>query len=193
MFKNTILALSLILAGCSASKPEPVAPPPITAAPKEEVKAPPVVVATTLSTTTKVYSGPTWSVAFPDNMAVSSQDDDSVIVEAEDHSEMRFVRKAGDKSTLDDFTSSVVAMFMMKGHEPSFMGASTLDKRPANVLLYQGGRGVAALVLTATGSNTYGLIYMGVDGAPRVEAFKAAMNSVKLTDKVMPTAKPVKK
>lgn len=195
MFKKIVLALSLVLAGCSAtSKPVPVAPPPTTiAAPKEEVKAP---VVTTLSATTKVYSGPSWSVALPDNMKVVNQDDDTVVVRADDQTEFRFVRQAGDKSSLEDLTNGLVMAFMVRGHQPDFMGAGVMDKHATSVVGFSGAKGIAVFFLTATGSNTYALIYMGTGSKERVEVVKAALSSVKLTDKVMPAkpvAKPVKK
>ena len=194
LLKRIALIASLLLAGCAAPKPPPVTPPPpVTVVPAKPAEVKPVAV-TVLSTTVKLYKGPTWSVSFPDNMTVLETDDDQIKVIAEDKSVFEFVSQAGNDD-LESFTTGVVAQFMQLGHRPAMVRMRKISGFDANIVIFESDHGVVALALMATGTHTYGLLYGGVDNDARLQAFIAAMDSIVVTDKpvVKPLAKPAHK
>lgn len=179
-FNSIALTILLMVAGCaSASHIKPVsAPPPAPVAEQPTPTPPPVV----LSTSVKEYKGSTWSVSLPDNMVVNNQDDDGVSVKAEDRTVMAFMRAASTDDT-DTAAQKVVIAMLMRGHRASFMGDTTVDNRPAKVIIYQGGKGALAFVVFTTGKYVYACVYMGPDGKDRVVAYKAMLASVKIDEK----------
>lgn len=196
MIKQLLLAAAISLTACAGSpKPAPITPPPTTvvvAQPTLKVVEPPAAVE--LSTTLTTYKGSTWSVGFPSNMTVEKQSDEAVKVSTTDNTAMAFSRQTGDTSSLEEFTDGLVMAFLARGHQALGMKEIEMAGFPARVVLYQGSKGIVCFVLTATGSNTYGFVYMGPDNPARLAVFQASVASIKITDKhVKATVKPAVK
>lgn len=191
MFKKILIALSLSAAmACGGSKPP--ADPPIAqdkpTTPQVAQQAAPQM--TTLSATLKTYTNAKkeWSVGLPDNMEIVSQDDNKIVVKAEDGSMMGFIRAEGQMDT-DTLAAGVVYEGTQRGDNPVGAKDIKVGEWEAKMIVFHNAGAPDVKAFTVFGSGTHGFlyVYMGYATRDRFQAYIASLNTITVSDKPVKT------
>lgn len=196
MLKKILIALSLSAAmACGGSKP-PADPPiaqdkPVAPQVAQQADPGPVVQPTVLSTTLKPYtnSKKEWSISLPDNMEVVAQEDDKIVVKAEDGSVMGFVRADGAIDT-DTLAAGVVYAGTQKGETPAGAKDVKVGEWEAKMVLFHtlGAPDVKAFTVFGSGTHGFLYMYMGYANRDRFKAYMNSMSTITISDKPVKTA-----
>lgn len=182
----SILSLVSVMACGGHSAVQPSAPPAI--APQEIKVDKPLVVSDDMME----YKGDTWSVSFPTSFKVVAEETNNleVLAKMPDDSALMFVRE-DNTDTTDVIANGLVFNIAVKnGIQPAFVGDGKVGQWDAKELVYDLKTKAAVMVVFATGTHAYSLMYGGPASKDRQAMFKNVVDSIKVSDVPVVNAPP---
>lgn len=191
--KKLLAIMSVLVMACSTTKPavQPVAKEEAPQTEEPEQATPPQEADEAY--TMVEYKGKTWSIQLPSNKNFSDVKQTATSVDVKAQNGVFSFIVQDNKDTTEALAEGVVqALFVQKQMQPSFIGDGTSNGFPAKELVYGTEKSALAIVVFGTGTHGYLLAYGGVAPQARRQMFKAAFQSIKVSDKPVAAPKTTK-
>jgi len=181
MFKKLLLAVSLMIAGCSSThNAAPVQPTPeVVITPNPHLRK---------SVFMQQYKGDTWQISFPDTFVVAVNKP-SIIKAFDSDGNMLGFAGQRDGATLEHFTQETLMKFAVKGLHPTAQTTAKVDGWNANFIGYTlSSNKMLSVILFTTGEREYALACICPINQETADMLANVIISIKVSD-VKPESK----